>query len=126
MTFKSEGSNLNGEFRVILPYSTVTTYIRNSREHVSDKLKADNPMAQAVAASSVSISARLGEVNMSLNDILNLAPGDVIELGQSPHSPIDVLVQGVPKFKAEIVQKGGKVALKVTHINSLTNTRKAK
>jgi len=46
----------------------------------------------------VNISITLGEKELSVEEFMHFAPGDVITLNQSTTQPLTATVEGVPKF----------------------------
>lgn len=59
------------------------------------------------------VAARLGEVEMKIEEVLRLGPGTVIELDRRVEDPVDVLVHGQVIARAEVVVVGEKFALKI-------------
>lgn len=53
-----------------------------------------------LTGSSVSVGALLGEVDLTFENLLHLAPGDLVKLGQPVNREIWVTVEGEPKFAA--------------------------
>src|ERR1700720_4138188 len=51
----------------------------------------------------VCVTAELGRVTMSIGEILKLGLGSVVELDRSVSEPVDLLVQGVPFARGEVV-----------------------
>lgn len=64
----------------------------------------------------VMISAELGRASYTINEILNFHEGDILLLNKSPHDPITVCVEDIPKFKGlpGIVQ--GNRAVQITSL----------
>src|SRR5579862_8608442 len=68
-------------------------------------------MAKAVPAGSlnhlmdvsVCVTAELGRANMSIGDVLKIGLGSVVGLNRSVSEPVDLLVQGVPFARGEVV-----------------------
>jgi flagellar motor switch protein FliM len=51
-------------------------------------------------------------MTMRLGDLLNLAPGDVFSGAAAFDKPMDILINGVPKFKAVLsADENGRVAV---------------
>ena len=51
---------------------------------------------------------------MTIRSILNLRPGDIIELDYNPDQPLTILVEDQPKFLAIPGERNGKKAFHVT------------
>jgi len=62
----------------------------------------------------VPISCILGECTLTMNDILSLKPGDVIELNTRKKDPATIYILDKPKFKAEVGRIGSRLAARIT------------
>lgn len=119
-TFDVELENANGTITLVIPYATI--------EPIKQKLatgfqvesdQTDKKMWTAIIRSQlietdVNINVNLGESEITLNDLMGLKVGDVIPLDQDTTGEFDVLVEGVPKFKAFYGIHHGSVAVQVT------------
>lgn len=59
----------------------------------------------------VELVARVTQSTMSLNDVMNLAPGDILVLNKKTVSPLDLLINKRPCFKAFCAKSSGKYAV---------------
>ena len=48
---------------------------------------------------SANINVKLGDAEIAMRDLMELQPGDIIQLNTDATSPLDILVEGVPKFR---------------------------
>jgi flagellar motor switch protein FliN/FliY len=62
------------------------------------------------------VSAVLGEIKMTVEEVLKLTQGNVIELGQKVGEPINIHVNDKIIAKGEIVVVGEKIGIKLTEI----------
>ena len=62
------------------------------------------------------ISAVLGEAKMTIEEVLNLKQGMVIELGKKVGEPVDIYVNDKILARGEIVIVGGKIGITLTEI----------
>jgi flagellar motor switch protein FliM len=62
------------------------------------------------------ITVRLGTTSVTVRDVLNFAPGDVIVLDQRPGDPLDCYVEGYLKFQGSPGVYKGNHACRVTKI----------
>lgn len=62
------------------------------------------------------ISAVLGEAKMTIEEVLNLKQGMVIELEKKVGEPVDIYVNDKILAKGEIVIVGGKIGITLTEI----------
>jgi flagellar motor switch protein FliM len=59
----------------------------------------------------VELVARVTQATMSLNDVMNLVPGDILVLNKKTVSPLDLLVNQRPCFRAFPARSSGKYAV---------------
>jgi flagellar motor switch protein FliM len=52
--------------------------------------------------SEIEVKAMLGHSQITVRDLINLEPGDVIVLNKKADEPVEVLVEGVPKYLAKM------------------------
>lgn len=64
----------------------------------------------------VELSVQLGKAQMLIQDIIELAPGKVIELDRLAGQPLDVLVNGTLLAKAEVVVVDDHYGVRITSI----------
>jgi flagellar motor switch protein FliN/FliY len=83
-----------------------------------------DPKADAAGAGSlnqlldvaVSVTAEVGRVTLSIGDILKLGNGSVVGLDRAVSEPIDLLVQGVPFARGEVVVVEDRFAIRICEI----------
>ncbi|MSR75719.1 MAG: hypothetical protein EXS14_09665 [Planctomycetes bacterium] len=61
----------------------------------------------------LNLSVRLGGAALSVNDVLELALGDVLVLDSSPSRPIQLLVEGLPRFDGWLHRQGAHLVFRV-------------
>ncbi len=76
--------------------------------------KLANMLMQAMQEVPIEASAQLCLASVSLNDYMNLQPGDTLLLGKKTDEPIDVLLNNHPSFKAYPTKSLGKYAVVIT------------
>ncbi|MEZ6095527.1 MAG: FliM/FliN family flagellar motor switch protein [Pirellulaceae bacterium] len=64
----------------------------------------------------VSISAELGRTKLSINKLLQLGAGSVVELNRSINSPVELVAQGVPLASGEVVVVNDCFAIRIREI----------
>lgn len=64
------------------------------------------------------ITVQLGETQLRLKELLALGPGAVIELDRPAGEPIDLLVNGVPVGRGDVVVVDEQFGLRITDIVS--------
>ncbi len=71
---------------------------------------------ETLRATSVELSAELGRARLPVADLLGLQEGDVVPLARGVKEPVEVYVNGRPKFKAAAGRSGKKRALRITAV----------
>jgi flagellar motor switch protein FliN len=64
----------------------------------------------------VTVTAELGRVRRSIGEVLKVGVGAVIELDRLVSEPVDLLVQGVPLARGEVVVVGDHFAVRITEL----------
>jgi flagellar motor switch protein FliN/FliY len=62
------------------------------------------------------VRVRLGEAEMSIQDVLSIRDGSVVELDRAPGDPVDVLVNDRPFARGRIEVVEDRIAVRVTEI----------
>ncbi|MBH0179300.1 MAG: flagellar motor switch protein FliM [Nitrospira sp.] len=87
---------------------------------VSDQIEQDSSWAvkfrDKLQECSLPITVRLGTTSVTVRDVLNFAPGDVVVLDQRPGDPLDCYVEGYLKFQGSSGVYKGNHACRVTKI----------
>jgi flagellar motor switch protein FliM len=64
----------------------------------------------------VAIIAELGEVSLSLSELLDLAPGCRIDIPLDDDRPIVLSLAGTPVARSRAVEENGEIFLEVTEV----------
>jgi len=73
-----------------------------------------------VRGSNLRLTGAVHENSLMVEDLLNLAVGDIIQLGRRLTDPVILSVGGVPKFSGRVTIKQGNKAFEIAHkLNSL-------
>jgi len=62
------------------------------------------------------ITVELGRANRRVRDVLNLGPGSIVELSKLAGEPVDLLVNGKPIAKGEVVVIDENFAVRIIEI----------
>jgi flagellar motor switch protein FliN/FliY len=73
---------------------------------------------QALLDISVTLAVELGRVKLSLERVTKFTPGTVVELTRAANEPVDVLVNGTPVARAEVVTVGEKYGIRILELVS--------
>jgi flagellar motor switch protein FliN/FliY len=65
---------------------------------------------------SLQITVELGRARMTIKEVLALGPGTVVELNRIAGEPVDILINGKPIAKGEVVVLGDMFGVRVTDI----------
>jgi flagellar motor switch protein FliN/FliY len=68
----------------------------------------------------VTLALEVGRAKMSVRELLQLAPGAVVELDRLAGEPLDVLVNGVRIARGEVVVVNDKFGIRLTDVVSAT------
>jgi len=87
---------------------------------VSDQLEQDGSWSakfrEKLQECTLPISVRLGTTTVTVRDVLNFAPGDVVLLDQRPGDPLDCYIEGYHKFQGSPGVYKGNHACRVTKV----------
>lgn len=119
-TFDVELENANGTITLVIPYSTIEPIKQKlSSGFQVESDQTDKKMWTAIFRSQLletelDIRVKLGESEITLQELMGLKIGDVIPLDQDATGEFDVLVENVKKFKAYHGIHHGSVAVQIT------------
>jgi len=68
----------------------------------------------------VTVALEVGRARMSVRELLQLAPGAIVELDRLAGEPLDVLVNGVRIARGEVVVVNDKFGIRLTDVVSAT------
>lgn len=118
-TFDVELEKVSGTIKVVIPYATLEPIkSKLSVGFQSEQLEVDfiwiNRIKEQIMQTSANMQVKLGEADIAVRDLLELSPGDVIQLATDATLPLDVLVEGIAKFKGIPGILKGNRAVKIT------------
>lgn len=118
-TFDVELEKVSGTIKIVIPYATLEPIkSKLSVGFQSEQLEVDfiwiNRIKEQIMQTSSNLLIKLGDANISVEDLLHLDIGDVIQLDTDATMPLDVLVEGVPKFKGIPGVLKGNRAIRIT------------
>lgn len=107
-----------GQMRMIVPYLTLEPLREKFKALVTIAQAAANtwtvPIAHEALEMESLVMARSGQINMSIGTILDLQPGDIIDLHYNPDQPLTILIEDQPLFQAIAGERNGKKAIHIT------------
>jgi flagellar motor switch protein FliN/FliY len=109
---------------------TLTVGAELAREIVALGAEADGPATVAQAAKpehvpsgielildvTLPVAVELGRARMQIQDVLKLAPGSIVELDKSAGDPVEILINGRPIAKGEVVVIDENFGVRLTSI----------
>ncbi len=104
VTLKAKAGETAGLITVILPYSNlepVTSKLGNKQWSKYSVRQSEDILAahqRNFNSIELAVNANLGQVELSMTDLLALNVGDILSLDQKASAPITVNVAGTPKF----------------------------
>jgi flagellar motor switch protein FliM len=120
-TFEVELENASGTIALVIPYSTIEPI--KAKLNASFQTETDRgdkewvaKMEEHLRSVDTNVLVNLGSAQITVGDLVNLNVGDIIPLGQDVDGEIDVLVEGVPKFKSFFGVSRGSRAVQVTRL----------
>ncbi|HWW65149.1 MAG TPA: flagellar motor switch protein FliM [Sphingomonadaceae bacterium] len=117
-TFMVDMEGRGGKFSILLPYATIEPVRgRLLQRFMGEKLGRDRMWETHMAAelwhTEITMDVVLGERQMRLHDITNLAVGQTIRLNRSPDDTLEVHCGGVPLGQAHIGQRRSNIAVRM-------------
>lgn len=102
-TFRMELEGTSSYFFICLPYSTIEPIkdklLGTHRIDTSDvDLKWAEMLKDQFGGVPLSLAGEIGRAQISFMELLNLKPGDVIQLDRKTREFMDVHIEGIPKF----------------------------
>jgi len=118
-TFEVELENASGTIALVIPYSTIEP-IKN-KLNASFQTETDRvdkewtlKMEEHLRLTEAHVQVNLGCADITVGDLVNLNVGDIIPLAQDSDGELEVLVEGVPKFRCFFGVSRGNRAVQVT------------
>ncbi len=119
-TFDVELEKASGTITLVIPYSAIEPIKQKLSSGFqveadqTDKRIWSKIISEQLKDVSVDIKVNLGESIFSIKDLMELKVGDILPLNQDASKEIDILVEGVKKFKGFYGTNHGSVAMKIT------------
>ena len=116
--FRVEIDSLEGDITLVLPHGALEPLQRQQSNKAvplstTQNVKWRNVVFEELDHMSVELEAQLAVLSLRVRDILNFQVGDVIELDCYPDTPLQVKVEGRPKFHAMAGVQGAKKAIRI-------------
>ncbi len=110
-------AGVGGHMRIAMPSVALRALLKQSNVKRA-QADPDDPATRAAAAelrgAPVKVSVQLAGTQMTLRELQALQVGDVLVLDRGPREQLDILVSGIPKFRAISGLVNKHVAVRVT------------
>jgi flagellar motor switch protein FliM len=120
-TFEVELENASGTIALVIPYSTIepiknklNASFQTESERVDKEWTAK--MEEHLYDVEANLLINLGCASITVGDLVNLNVGDIIPLKQGADGELEVLVEGVPKYRCFFGISRGNKAIQVTGV----------
>lgn len=120
ITYAVNADNLEGgAFTLVIPYASLESLRDKLKEGIVDisstrTVSWTDQLIQALPELELEITAQSGEIALPINKILDLKVDDVVFLDYDPNTPLRILVEQKPKFRAMAGIHKGKKAVRIT------------
>lgn len=130
INFQVETENYTGMMVFCIPYSVIEP-IRDKlyAGFQSDRLEVDAKwiirLRESLQDSEVTLTAELGQGEITVNDLINMGQGDIIQLKKDVSEDLIIKVEDVPKFRGEVGRQKGNLAFRIKSViagNALTGS----
>lgn len=108
MVFHAQVADVRGTINLCIPAVYIEPILQNLSESSYSRMHPDVPPEQTravldhAAFFSFPVAAELRGSSATINDIINLSPGDVIRLDHRVDEPIEVSIGGIVKFRGDL------------------------
>ena len=120
-TFDVELEKVAGTVKIVIPYATLEPIkSKLSVGFQSEQLEVDhlwiNRIKEQILGARVNLEVPLGEAHITVDDLINLEKGDIIQLDHDANQPLMLNVEGVGKFKGSPGVLKGQRAVKIQEV----------
>jgi len=121
VSFEMEIEGQQGSLSFCIPYAMIEPIrVKLHAGFQSDALEVDhawlNRLQERIMGAEVSLVSTLGKSMIDAGDLMRMRVGDVIALDTSESNSIDIMVEGIFKFKGKPGAVKGQTALEVTSL----------
>jgi flagellar motor switch protein FliM len=121
-TFLIKIGEYSGQIHLAIPFATLEPLREPLKEllNITTKTKSNwhAILCGEMENVPVTVTALSGTISLTINQLLAIQPGDILQLNYDPATPIKVLVAESPKFSAVSGTHNGKKAISLTGVLS--------
>jgi flagellar motor switch protein FliM len=120
-TFDIELEKISGSIKLVIPYSTLEPIkSKLSVGFQNEQLEVDHIWINRIKAqlmnTAVNLSVSMGDCWLSMRELMELNAGDILILEKDSDKPLEILIEGIPKFKGVPGVIRGNKAVKIVEI----------
>lgn len=119
-TLTVQFKEISGEITLAFPVATLSPIREKLHSllnlHEMTKGSWRNILEKSVQTMEMELIAQSGTLDLTVGQITNLQPGDILPIGYDPNAPVKILVGDKPKFLAKPGSHGGKKAINITSV----------
>lgn len=120
-TFEVELETASGTIVLVIPYSTIESIkgkLNSSYQMEGDRSDKEwvGMMEEHLKNTMGNVVVNLGEAQITVGDLVNLSAGDVLPLNKNADDELEILVEGVPKYKCFFGVSRGSRAVQITRL----------
>lgn len=113
--------DVTSKMQIVIPLFALDPVKELLSDHTYVEQTQPNPnwkiwLTDSIKRSKSELLVRLGSTEVSMRDVLNLNPGDTIQLNQYVADPIPMLLEGVPKFSVHMGTHCGQQAVQIKEV----------
>ncbi len=118
-TFDVELEKVSGTIKIVIPYATLEPIkSKLSVGFQSEQLEVDyiwiHRIKEQIMQTNTNCLVKLGDAVISAQDLISLQPGDIIQLDNDASQPLNLVVEGIPKYRCVPGVLKGQRAVKIT------------
>jgi flagellar motor switch protein FliM len=123
ITFNAKIGESEGMINLCIPYQVVESIVSKlstrfwfsiTKNEITDENK--HLIEKKIETTKVPLKALLGETTLTVGEILEIQPGDVVQLDTNINSELDIYVGDLIKFKARPGVKTNRISIKITNV----------
>ncbi len=118
--FELKTSNRAGTMNLCIPYNVIEPVVEDlsaqswfSASKSQKSKSAEARIGRVLSGATVRVTGLLARTTITMRDLATLAVGDIISTEVSASEPASLLIEGEHKFRAEVGQRRGGLALRV-------------
>ena len=117
-SFEIELDGLRGSVQFVIPYSAVEPIRQNLSRGIGTESDSEDQTWRTLISETLhdvetAASVVLGRSVLSIRELIDLQPGDIITLDQNQGDPLDMLIQQAAKYQVSPVERAGHMAAKI-------------